>query len=66
LPSLYNKENAVEVTYNAGYNAIPPSVCDWILNRAASLYENRQSKVTGTSVQEVYDFSPLFPYKLLC
>lgn len=65
IPETYDVENAVTIEYNAGYPTIPSTIYDWILNRAVSLYENRQSQVLGQVAHDVYGFAPLFPYKML-
>ena len=65
MPKLYDAEEVVKIAFDAGYETLPPVIYNWILNRAASLYENRQAQIVSSSANYVYDYSPLFPYKML-
>lgn len=48
--NVANISDAIKVTYRAGYapDAVPKSIKQWILMRAATMYENREEVVTGT------------------
>lgn len=65
LPVLYDRWDAVKIEFNAGYATVPEKIKVWILDKAASLSENRQDQVMGTSVHSVYNFAPLMPYRML-
>jgi uncharacterized phiE125 gp8 family phage protein len=52
-------ENAIKVTYKAGYSSVPAQVKEAMLILIGHFYENRQSVVTGTQVNSVpmtYEF----------
>lgn len=72
FPSTYNVPSAVTITFSAGYdqgsnlNSVPEDVKTAIKILAASLCENRQAEITGTTISKV-QFSVealLYPYKL--
>lgn len=61
-PSTRDQYNAVKVRYTAGYGAdsttVPATIRAWILLRIGSLYENRESAVSGQPItQAPRDFS---------
>jgi len=67
MPNLYNKENAVVVAYDAGYDSLPAPVKTAILMQVATMFENRQTEIIGASTTEITNGarSLLFPYKML-
>ena len=62
-PETQDRINAVAITYKAGYRlggtaqeqrtAVPADIRAFLLIRVATLYENRESSVTGTIVSSV-------------
>jgi uncharacterized phiE125 gp8 family phage protein len=54
-PTTYPERNAVRVRYVAGYGAdgslVPESIKAWIKLRVGALYENRESAVSGQTIQ---------------
>jgi hypothetical protein len=67
MPTLYNKRNAVSIEYNAGYTVVPPPIKTAILMQVATMYENRQNEVVGTT-SAVINFGSqqiLYPYKMM-
>ena len=65
LPQLYDRWDAVKIEFDAGYTEAPGPIINWILERAASLYENRQDQIIGSVAHNVYGFAPLMPYRML-
>ena len=65
LPVLRDRWDAVKIEFDAGYATIPAKVKVWIMDKAASLYENRQDQVIGAVAHTVYSFAPLMPYRML-
>jgi uncharacterized phiE125 gp8 family phage protein len=65
LPQVYDRWDAVKIEFDAGYADIPGPIVGWIMQRAASMYENRQDQIISSTVNSVYGFAPLFPYKML-
>lgn len=67
LPSLYDRYDAVQVEFDAGYTTVPSQIKQAIMLQAASYYENRQSEVVG-NVSHVINMGfhqMLFPFKML-
>lgn len=54
-PTLHFRRHPIAVTYTAGYpeGDVPRAICQWILLAIGTLYENRESMVTGVSVAEL-------------
>lgn len=71
LPTLYDRYDAVNVEYNAGYGdgespAVPARVKLGICIQAAGHFENRQSEQSGTSNEIVFGaHQQWFPLKML-
>ncbi len=65
-PQTYDRINAVEVKYAAGYAnaaAVPQQIKQWMLMRIASMYENRESEaVVGFNISLI---KPDFTDRLL-
>lgn len=55
-PSTYDRPDAVVVRYVAGWTAaasIPSCLRQWVLEAIATMYENRETMVTGTIATEL-------------
>jgi len=65
LPTLYDRWDAVKIEFDAGYEEVPAKIKVWIMDKAASLSENRQDQVIGAVAHSVYSFAPLMPYRIL-
>lgn len=55
-PSTYDRRNAVEIVFVAGYGnaaAVPDTIKVSIMQKAAHAFENRETVVVGVSVSEV-------------
>jgi len=64
-PSIYDKRNAIEIRYTAGYGAaaaVPEGIKQSIRMKAAHWYENREALIIGVSAME----SPLAAQRLDC
>tara|TARA_R100000664_G_scaffold3262_2_gene7536 strand:- start:1240 stop:1833 length:594 start_codon:yes stop_codon:yes gene_type:complete len=71
VPSVYDRTDAVQVNYVAGYGAsaddVPTPIKQAILMIIATLYEGRQDFITGTIVSEIPKTSEylLEPYRII-
>jgi uncharacterized phiE125 gp8 family phage protein len=56
-PGTYNRPAAIKITYTAGYGdepeSVPAAIRSAIIMRTASLYENRQTVISGTNAMIV-------------
>lgn len=54
-PALHFRHHPIAVTYTAGYpeGDVPRAICQWMLLAIGTLYQNRESMVTGVTVAEL-------------
>lgn len=50
-PSVYNREDAIAVTFTAGYATVPPTLVHAIKFLVAHMYENREATIVGAESQ---------------
>lgn len=67
MPSIFDRYDAVQIEYDAGYEACPATIKTAIMQRAASYYEIRQSEIIGATSNLIENgfYQTLFPYKML-
>lgn len=67
MPNIYDRYDAVQIEYEAGYATCPATIKTAIMQRAAAYYEIRQSEIVGASSTLIENgfYQTLFPYKML-
>jgi uncharacterized phiE125 gp8 family phage protein len=68
FPAVYNRSDAVQIEFVAGYATTPEDIASWIAIRVVTLYENREEFVSGygtlSKIDEKYLNQFLYPYKI--
>lgn len=52
-PGTITRDDAIKITFTAGYTAIPPALRSAVLLMLAHLYENREATITGATVAQL-------------
>lgn len=67
MPSTYNRYDAVQIEFDAGYEECPEPILQAIRMQASAYYENRQSEIVGSATHLIENgfYQTLFPYKML-
>lgn len=67
MPNVYDRYDAVQIEYNAGYSTLPAGIKKGILLMAATYFENRQNEIVGSSSASIMfgSHQVLYPYKMM-